>query len=77
MEVLPDGKVGFGGEPLSLSAAGAAVKVDIVGPGLPDSARQTDGWDFWKAPDPTSGQLISLRNLRRDLARSFPRRPFP
>ncbi|WP_261555907.1 restriction endonuclease [Frankia tisae] len=76
-EVLPDGKVRFGGERLSLSAAGAAAKVDIAGPGLPDSARQTDGWEFWKAPDPTSGQLISLRNLRRDLARSLPRRPSP
>lgn len=76
-EVLPDGKVGFGGDELSLSAAGAAAKVDIAGPGLPETARQTDGWDFWKAPDPTNGQLVSLKNLRRDLARSLPRRPSP
>ncbi|EIV94885.1 putative type IV restriction endonuclease [Frankia sp. QA3] len=76
-EVLPDGKVNFGGDELSLSAAGAAAKVDIAGPGLPETARQTDGWDFWKAPDPTSGQLVSLKNLRRDLARSLPRRPSP
>ncbi len=76
-KVLPDGQVSFGGERLSLSAAGAAAKVDIAGPGLPETARPTDGWEFWKAPDPTNGQLVSLRNLRRDLARSLPRRPSP
>ncbi len=76
-EVLPDGKVIFGGDELSLSAAGAAAKVDIAGPGLPETARQTDGWEFWKAPDPVNGQLVSLKKLRRDLARSLPRRPSP
>ncbi|WP_018638772.1 restriction system modified-DNA reader domain-containing protein [Parafrankia elaeagni] len=73
-QVRSDGMVSFGGQRLSLSAAGAAAKVDIVGPDLPESARSTDGWDFWKAPDPTTGRLVSLKRLRRDLAQSRPNR---
>ncbi|MEX5636817.1 restriction endonuclease [Parafrankia sp. FMc2] len=73
-QVRSDGMVSFGGQRLSLSAAGAAVKVDIAGPDLPATARPTDGWEFWKAPDPRSGKLVSLKRLRRDFVQSRPDR---
>lgn len=71
VQVLPDGTVSLGGERLSLSAAGRAAKTDIAGPGLPETTLATDGWEFWKAPDPARGRLVSLKSLRRDLARSL------
>jgi hypothetical protein len=65
-DLLPDGTLRVAGQTYtSPSAAGEAVKIDIAGPGLKDTTRATDGWDFWKALDPGTGQPVSLKELRR------------
>lgn len=69
-DLLPDGTLRVAGQTYaSPSAAGQAVKIDIAGPGLKDTTRATDGWDFWKALDPATGQPVSLKELRRRHAR--------
>ena len=68
-EVLDDGTIRFGdAAPRSLSAAGEAVKVAARGTNLPQSVLATDGWAFWKARDPDTGDLVPLKELRRRLA---------
>lgn len=68
-ELLPDGSVRVKGKTYaSPSAAGEAVKIDIAGGDLKDTTRATDGWEFWKAPDPTNGHPVRLKELRRRLA---------
>lgn len=65
-DLLPDGTLRVAGQTYaSPSAAGEAVKIDVAGPGLKDTTRATDGWDFWKAHDPATGQPVSLKELRR------------
>ncbi|WP_084579905.1 hypothetical protein [Kutzneria sp. 744] len=68
-ELLSDGSLRFNGQNYkSLSSAGEAVKMDIAGLDLKESTRATDGWEFWTAPDPTSGEPERLKELRRRLA---------
>jgi hypothetical protein len=65
-DLLPDGALRVNGQTYaSPSAAGEAVKIDIAGPNLKDTTRATDGWDFWKALDPATGQPVRLKELRR------------
>lgn len=67
--LLDGGRVRFDGvEYPSLSKAGEAVKIAHRGPDIPDSIRATDGWSFWRAPDRSTGDLVTLRELRRRVA---------
>lgn len=70
-ELLADGSIRYGGEPFrSLSSAGRAVKIAVSGPDTPESTLSTDGWDFWRARDPRTGQSVKLKDLRRRAASS-------
>lgn len=65
-ELLSDGRVRYGGqEYLSLSAAGAAVKVAVRGPDAPESVTATDGMEFWRTEDARSGDVVSIKEIRR------------
>ena len=67
--LLDGGRVRFEGvEYLSLSKAGEAAKLAHRGPDLPDSIRSTDGWSFWRALDRSTGELVTLRELRHRVA---------
>lgn len=69
-QLLSEGGVEFRGERYaSLSAAGAAVKVASRGPETPESVYATDGWEFWSATDARSGETVSLKEIRRRVAR--------
>ncbi len=68
-ELLPDGRVRHAGEVHgALSAAGRAAKIATSGPNTPKSTLSTDGWDFWRAWHPRTGQLVKLKELRRQAA---------
>ena len=68
-EVSADGGVRYQDKTYrSLSTAGEAVKFAVRGTGLPDSSRATDGWKFWHTVDPTTGRLVTLREIRRKAA---------
>jgi hypothetical protein len=49
----------------SLSQAGEQVKITARGPHTPRTVLATDGWDFWKARDEVSGDLVTLKEIRR------------
>lgn len=68
-ELLADGRVRYAGElPGALSAAGRAAKIATSGPSTPETTLSTDGWDFWRARHPRTGQLVRLKELRRQAA---------
>lgn len=68
-ELLGDGRVRYGGTAYSsLSAAGAAVKVDARGPETPETVLATDGMEFWRAEDTHLGDLVSIKEIRRRIA---------
>jgi hypothetical protein len=68
-ELLDDGRVRYAGEVHgALSAAGRAAKIATSGSGTPESTLSTDGWDFWRARHPRTGQLVKLKELRRQAA---------
>lgn len=65
-ELLADGTVRYLGRAYSsLSAAGKAVKVAVLGPDTPETTSATDGWEFWRTEDLRTGDVASLRTIRR------------
>ncbi len=68
-ELLANGFVRFRGEEYrSLSRAGRAVKIVVVGADTPETTLATDGWEFWRATDAVVGDVQQLKVLRRRLA---------
>lgn len=64
-ELLSDGSVRYAGQVYrSLSAAGEAVKVTLLGSSIPDTLRATDGWAFWRATDVLTGDNVTMKELR-------------
>lgn len=67
-EVLADGSIRYRGEAYDTpSSAGRAVKL-VIASGAPESTLATDGWDFWRAHHPKTGQIVKLKELRREVA---------
>jgi hypothetical protein len=65
-ELLADGTVRYRNQGYSsLSAAGAAVKVAVHGPNVSESRKATDGLDFWHTEDALTGDVVSLKEIRR------------
>lgn len=59
-----DGQILYAGNIYATpTAAGKAVKVALLGEGIPRSVLSTDGWKFWRTNNP-SGSLVTLRQLR-------------
>lgn len=68
-ELLGDGSVRYRGEVhRSLSSAGRAVKVAVMGMGTPETTLSTDGWGFWRSRDRRTDQPSTLKELRRQLS---------
>ncbi|GAA0708064.1 hypothetical protein Drose_30830 [Dactylosporangium roseum] len=68
-ELLGDGSVRYGGQVhKSLSAAGAAVKTEVRGQDAAASVIATDGMDFWRAEDSRSGDVVTIKEIRRRIA---------
>lgn len=59
-----NGAVVFNGQPHSISGAGRAAKVSVVGADASKGVLPTDGWVFWQAQD-GAGQWVTLEELRR------------
>jgi predicted type IV restriction endonuclease len=71
--VQADGSVTYVGTAYrSLSAAGEAVKIALLGPDIPASVRATDGWSFWRAEHPQTGELLTLKQIRARAASDQP-----
>ncbi len=69
-ELLADGHVRYNGQIHStLSAAGRAVKLQALGADAPESKISTDGFSFWHTTDAVSGDVVSIREIRRRTAR--------
>ncbi|GIG98693.1 hypothetical protein Pma05_52660 [Plantactinospora mayteni] len=69
-ELLADGRVRCNGQIHStLSAAGRAVKLQILGHDAPESKISTDGLSFWRATDAVSGDVVSIKEIRSRCAR--------
>jgi hypothetical protein len=65
-ELLADGTVRYRSQVYgSPSAAGAAVKVAVHGPNVSESTKATDGMDFWHTADALTGDVVSLKEIRR------------
>ncbi|SBT44555.1 restriction system modified-DNA reader domain-containing protein [Micromonospora narathiwatensis] len=68
-ELLADGRVRYRGEVHnSPSSAGEAVKIAIHGRDITDSRKATDGLDFWQAQDAVTGDVVTLKEIRRRVA---------
>ena len=68
-ELLADGRVRYRGEVHnSPSRAGEAVKIAIHGRDITDSRKATDGLDFWQAQDAVTGDVVTLKEIRRRVA---------
>ncbi|ROO52663.1 hypothetical protein EDC02_7602 [Micromonospora sp. Llam0] len=77
-ELLPDGRVRYSGQVCSsLSAAGQAVKVAALGSDAPESKLSTDGLEFWRATDAVSGDVVSVKEIRRRTAQDATRHSGP
>jgi len=71
-ELLADGRVRYNGQIHStLSAAGRAVKQQILGHDAPESTISTDGLVFWHVTDAVSGDVVSIKEIRRRCARDL------
>jgi hypothetical protein len=69
-ELLADGQVRYNGQIHStLSAAGRAVKVQALGVDASESKISTDGFSFWHTTDAFSGDVVSIKEIRRRTAR--------
>ncbi|MGV9805321.1 restriction system modified-DNA reader domain-containing protein [Micromonospora chersina] len=65
-ELLPDGTIRYRGQVYnSPSGAGEAVKIFVHGPSVSASTKATDGWDFWHTEDARTGEVVSLKEIRR------------
>ncbi|RAO19423.1 restriction system modified-DNA reader domain-containing protein [Micromonospora noduli] len=76
-ELLADGSIRYGRRSFtSPSGAGQAVKADVHGPGVTETTKATDGLEFWHAEDARTGDIVSLKEIRRrtveDLSRAVP-----
>ncbi|MEH1016666.1 hypothetical protein V6U90_26640 [Micromonospora sp. CPCC 206060] len=70
-ELLADGAIRYAGSSYSsLSAAGEAVKILVHGAGITPSRKATDGLDFWSAEDALTGEVVTLKEIRRRVATS-------
>jgi hypothetical protein len=69
-EVLSDGRISYAGTGYdSLSGAAGAVKLAVKDPGTPDDwAPSADGWSFWRTRDEKTGELVTLKEVRRQAA---------
>ncbi|MEU9828530.1 hypothetical protein [Micromonospora chersina] len=65
-ELLPDGTIRYRGLVYnSPSGAGEAVKIFVHGPSVSASTKATDGLDFWHTEDARTGEVVSLKEIRR------------
>jgi hypothetical protein len=66
-EVLPDGQISYAGTVYkSLSAAGGAMALAVKPPGeASDRVPSIDGWFFWRVQDEKTGNLVTLKEIRR------------
>ncbi|MFI7519879.1 restriction system modified-DNA reader domain-containing protein [Micromonospora globbae] len=68
-ELLADGRIRYRGEVYnSPSGAGEAVKIAIHGADISDTRKATDGFDFWQAQDAVTGDVVTLKEIRRRVA---------
>ncbi|MEU8255498.1 hypothetical protein AB0C06_14695 [Micromonospora inaquosa] len=73
-ELLADGRVRYRGRVYnSPSGAGEAVKIGVHGLDITDSRKATDGLDFWQAEDALTGDVVTLKEIRRRVALGRPR----
>ena len=72
-EVLQDGRTRYAGTVYkSLSAAGGALKLVAKQPGeASDVNPSTDGWNFWRTRDETTGELVTMKEVRRRAAQEL------
>jgi hypothetical protein len=72
-EVLSDGRISYAGTVYeSPSAAGGALKLAVKQPGeTSDRAPSTDGWFFWRVRDEKTGDLVTLKEIRRRAAQEL------
>lgn len=65
-ELLADGTIRYRGQLYnSPSGAGEAVKIFVHGPSVSASTKATDGLDFWHTEDARTGEVVSLKEIRR------------
>ncbi len=73
-ELLPDGRIRYRDQVLkSPSAAGEAVKIEVHGTGISPTRKATDGLDFWSAEDAMTGEIATLKEIRRRVATNVAR----
>ncbi|GAA0431735.1 hypothetical protein Aca07nite_18590 [Actinoplanes capillaceus] len=71
-ELLADGQVRYNGQIHStLSAAGRAVKLQVLGHDATEAKIATDGFSFWHTTDAVSGDVVSIKEIRRRTARDL------
>lgn len=72
-EVLPDGRIRYAGIVYkSLSAAGGELKLAAKQPGdTSDANPSTDGWHFWRTRDEKTGELVTMKEVRRRAAQQL------
>jgi hypothetical protein len=65
-ELLADGNIRYGGQSYnSPSGAGEAVKIAVHGTNVSATTKATDGMDFWHTEDARTGDVVSLKEIRR------------
>ncbi|MGN9806456.1 hypothetical protein [Micromonospora sp. L32] len=65
-ELLVDGTIRYRGQVYnSPSGAGEAVKIVVHGPSVSATTKATDGLDFWHTEDARTGEVVSLKEIRR------------
>lgn len=72
-EVLPDGQIRYAGTVYkSPSTAGGALKLAAKQPEEgSDSVPSIDGWSFWRVRDEKTGDLVTLKEIRRRAAQEL------
>jgi hypothetical protein len=72
-EVLQDGQISYAGTAYkSLSAAGGAMVLALKQPReASDRAPSIDGWFFWRVQDEKTGNLVTLKEIRRRAAQEL------
>ena len=72
-EVLPDGQIRYAGTVYkSLSAAGGAMALALKQPReASGGAPSIDGWMFWRVRDEKTGDLVTLKEIRRRAAQEL------
>jgi hypothetical protein len=69
-EVLSDGRITYASTIYdSLSAAAGAMKLAMKPAGASsDWVPSADGWSFWRTRDEKTGELVTLKEIRRQAA---------